>query len=288
MRLLSFEKNGGLRAGVVEGDEVIDLTFARGKLPDTVGEIIRRDVVNEVATWIKTAPVAARLPLDGLHLALPFSDPGKVICLGLNYADHAAEGGHDVPSYPALFMRGRTSLIAAGQPMVRPACSERLDYEAELMLVVGRGGRHLTEQNCLDAVFGYTLFNDGSVRDYQRKSTQWTAGKNFDGTGAIGPWIVTADELPTAAKGLAIRCLLNGEIMQSSNTERMIFDVRRTLVTLSEVMTLEPGDLIALGTPDGVGNARKPPVYLKPGDTVVVEVDGIGRLKNSVIAATAA
>ena len=284
MRLMTFAHAGALRAGVVEGDTIIDLSFSEGATPTSVDEIIRTQATAQVVEWVKRAPAAARRPLASVKPAQPVTRPGKIICLGLNYADHAAEGGHALPAYPALFMRALTSLIAAGEPIVRPSCSERLDYEAELMLVVGRGGRHLTEENALDAVFGYTLFNDGSIRDYQRKTAQWTPGKNFDRTGAVGPIVVTADELPEGATGLGIRCLLNGQVMQSSNTDKMIFGVIRTLVILSEVMTLEPGDLIALGTPDGVGNARKPPVYMKPGDTVVIEIDQIGRLENPVIA----
>jgi acylpyruvate hydrolase len=288
MRLVTFALTGDLRVGVVDGDTLIDLTFARGAIPFTMEEIVRQDAAARVAEWTKTAPQEAHRPFSSVELALPIPNPGKIICLGLNYADHAAEGGHEIPKYPALFMRGRTSLVAAGKPLVRPACSERFDFEAELMLVVGRGGRHIPEDKALDAIFGYTLFNDGSVRDYQRKTTQWTPGKNFDGTGAIGPWIVTADELPPGAAGLNIRCTLNGQVMQSSNTDKMIFNAKRTVAILSEVMTLEPGDLIALGTPSGVGNARTPPVYLKPGDSVVVEVDRVGRLENPVIAEIAA
>lgn len=282
MRLGMFEGEDGLGAGIVDGDTIILISHADAAIPRSVEGIIRAGALDMVRDWAAGAPAAARRPLAGTRWALPVANPGKIVCLGLNYADHAAEGGHDVPTYPALFMRGRTSLIAAGAPMIRPRCSERFDYEAELMVVIGRGGRHISEANALDAVFGYSLFNDGSVRDYQRKTTQWTAGKNFDGTGSFGPWIVTADELPPGAVGLDIRCVLNGQTMQSSNTDRMIFDVRRTIAIVSEVMTLEAGDLIAMGTPDGVGNARKPPVYMKPGDTVVIEVEGIGRLENPV------
>ncbi len=282
MRLMSFMHNGAMHAGVVLGDEVVDLSQAPAGLPRTVADIVRQDAAAQVAAWAATAPASARRPLAGLEPALPISGSSKVICLGLNYADHAAEGGHAVPSYPELFVRVPTSLLPAGAAIVRPQCSERLDFEAELMVVIGKGGRHLTEDNALDAVFGYTLFNDGSIRDYQRKTKQWTAGKNFEKTGAIGPWIATQDELPPGAEGLGIRCLLNGEVMQESNTSRMIFNVRRTLAILSEVMTLEPGDLIAMGTPNGVGNARTPPVYMKAGDTVVIEIDGLGRLENTV------
>ena len=215
--------------------------------------------------------------------SLPLQSSGKIICLGLNYVDHAKEGGYDVPDYPALFMRGMTSMVPAEAPIVRPRCSERLDYEVELMVIIGKGGRHIDQASALDHVFGYTIFNDGSVRDYQRKTHQWTAGKNFDDTGAIGPVVVTPTELPVGAAGLRIRSRLNGETMQDANTDDMIFPVDQTIAILSEVMTLEPGDMIAMGTPPGVGHARKPPVWMKPGDVVEAEIEGIGVLRNPIV-----
>jgi 2-keto-4-pentenoate hydratase/2-oxohepta-3-ene-1,7-dioic acid hydratase in catechol pathway len=221
---------------------------------------------------------------EDLRPALPIARPGKVICLGLNYVEHAKEGGHEVPTYPALFMRANTSLMAAGEPMVRPRASERLDYEAELMLIIGKGGRHISEAEALDHVFGYTTFNDGSVRDFQRKTHQWTPGKNFDSTGPVGPIVVTPDELPPGASGLRIQSRLDGEIMQDANTSDMMFPVVETIAILSEYTTLEPGDLIAMGTPKGVGHARKPPVFMKPGQTIEIEIEGIGVLANPVVA----
>lgn len=215
--------------------------------------------------------------------ALPLHSSGKIICLGLNYVDHAKEGGYEVPDYPALFMRGMTSMVAAEAPIIRPGCSERLDYEVELMVIVGKGGRHIDEADALDHVFGYTVFNDGSIRDYQRRTHQWTPGKNFDATGAVGPVVVTPDELPAGADGLRIQSRLNGETMQDANTSDMMFKVDQTIAILSEVMTLEPGDMIAMGTPPGVGHARKPPVWMKPGDVVEAEIEGIGVLRNPII-----
>jgi 2-keto-4-pentenoate hydratase/2-oxohepta-3-ene-1,7-dioic acid hydratase in catechol pathway len=185
-------------------------------------------------------------------------------------------------------MRSVMSLVPHGAPIVRPECSEKLDYEAELMVVIGRGGRHIPKETALEHVAGYSCFNDGSIRDYQRKSTQWTMGKNFDATGGFGPWLVTADELPPGARGLRIQSRLNGTVMQDSNTDRMIFDVATTIAILSEGMTLEPGDLIAMGTPSGVGYPRKPPVFMKPGDVVEIEIEGIGVLRNPIVAETSA
>lgn len=174
--------------------------------------------------------------------------------------------------------------MAAGQPMVRPVCSEKLDYEAELMIIIGKRGRYISADDALDHVFGYTVFNDGSLRDYQGKTIQWTPGKNFDNTGAIGPFTVTPDEVPPAAAGLKIESRVGSEILQSSNTGNMIWDARQVIETVSEFTTLEPGDLIAMGTPSGVGHAKKPnPRWLKPGEVVEVEIEGIGICRSPII-----
>ncbi len=221
--------------------------------------------------------------VDEIEPALPIANPGKIICLGLNYVDHIKEGGYDIPEYPALFMRARNSIMPAGAPMVRPSCSEKLDYEVELMLIVGKGGRHIREEDALGHVFGYTLFNDGSVRDYQRKTHQWTPGKNFDDTGAIGPVVVTPDELPEGATGLKIESRVGDEILQSATTSDMMWSVARTIATISEYTTLESGDYIAMGTPPGVGHAKKPPRWLRPGETVEVEIEGIGICASPIV-----
>lgn len=285
MRYAAFQEGDGARLGAVVGDEVIDLSAVTG--PEvSVRAIVESTDLQAKAARLAGDPSARRIPLSSCRLLAPVPDPGKFVCLGLNYADHAKEGGHNVPDYPSLFLRASTSLIGPQDAMIVPRCSERLDYEAELVIVVGRRCRHVAEQNALDVIFGYTAFNDGSVRDYQRRTTQWTAGKNFDGTGALGPWIVSADEMPRGAAGLNIRSRLNGKVMQSSNTDRMIFSVPRTIAILSEIMTLEPGDLIATGTPEGVGHARTPPVWMRPGDEVSIEIDGIGSLTNRIAAET--
>ena len=180
-------------------------------------------------------------------------------------------------------MRGPGSLVAHGAPIVRPRVSEKLDYEAELAVVIGRRARHLSAANALDAVAGYSAFNDASVRDYQRKTSQWTIGKNFDGTGAFGPWLVTPDELPPGAAGLSIRSRLNGRVMQDANTRDFLWNVVEALVLITECMTLEPGDVIATGTPAGVGHARKPPVWMKAGDVCEIEIEGVGVLANPIV-----
>ena len=227
---------------------------------------------------------AASVDVADIAPALPVARPGKIVCLGLNFAEHAREGGYDVPDYPAMFMRASTSMIAADAPMVLPTASHTFDYETELMVIIGKGGRHIAQADALAHVFGYTTFNDGSIREFQRKTHQWTAGKNFDGTGAVGPIVVTPDEVPEGASELKISTRLNGRVLQNSNTSDMIFTVAKTIAIVSEIMTLEPGDMIAFGTPPGVGHARKPQVWMKAGDIVEVEIEGIGICRNAIVA----
>lgn len=229
---------------------------------------------------------APRLDPAAVTWLTPVPRPGKVICLGLNYAAHAAEGGNAKPEYPSFFIRGATSLIAHRAPLVRPLVSDKLDFEAELAVVIGRRARHLTAGDALAAVAGYACFNDGTLRDYQRRTAQWTIGKNFDGTGAFGPWLVPASDLPPGAAGLKIASRLNGRVMQNDDTAHMMVSVVDALVLLTEVLTLEPGDVIAMGTPAGVGYARTPPVWMQPGDTIEVEIEGVGLLSNPVVQET--
>ncbi len=282
MKYLVGETSGGTAVFAVMGEGAVNLTALDAQIgADLMGVIAAPERVAALADQIASAP---QVPVASITPALPVAAPGTIICLGLNYVEHIKEGGYDIPDYPALFMRGRNSIMAAGQPMVRPSCSDKLDYEAELMLIVGRGGRHISEADALDHVFGYTVFNDGSVRDYQRKTHQWTPGKNFDSTGAIGPFTVTQDEVPEGATGLKIESRVGDEILQSSNTSNMIWGVRQVIATISEYTTLEPGDLIALGTPPGVGHAKKPnPRWLVPGETVEIEIEGIGICASPVI-----
>lgn len=209
--------------------------------------------------------------------------PPKIVCVGLNYIDHAAESPYkDAPSYPAFFPRFPATLIGHGEPILRPFVSSELDFEGELAVVIGKVGRHVTRENALAHVLGYTIFNDGSLRDYQFKSAQWTVGKNFEGTGALGPFLVTADELPEGARGLAIETRLNGAVVQSANTSDMIFSVEDLIFYLSEFVSLEPGDIIATGTPAGVGFARKPPLFMRHGDVCEVTIEGLGTLSSPV------
>jgi 2-keto-4-pentenoate hydratase/2-oxohepta-3-ene-1,7-dioic acid hydratase in catechol pathway len=286
MKIVAFEGQGGNRLGLVEGDVVVDLQAADSKVPSDLGEYLAKNNgdMKPLADIAKRAPASARRPLAGLKYALPVGRPGKIICLGLNYLEHVKEGSQrdNIPKFPTIFMRGLTSMVPHGQPIIRPKASETLDYEAELMLVVGKRAKHLTAANATSCIAGYSCANEGSVREYQRKTTQWDMGKNFDRTGGFGPWLVTADELPNAAKGLKIESRLNGTVMQSDNTDNMMFPVVEMLVYITEGITLEPGDVIFTGTPSGVGHARKPPVWMKNGDTCEVEIQGIGVLRNPI------
>ncbi|MFJ4064403.1 fumarylacetoacetate hydrolase family protein [Pseudomonas sp. NPDC089996] len=211
------------------------------------------------------------------------SRPSKIICVGLNYADHTKESPYAQPDYPTLFPRFNSSLTAHNKPLIRPRISDTLDYEGEMAVVLKSGGRHISKEQALQHIAGYALFNEGSVREYQFKSPQWTVGKNFDDTGAFGPDLVTADELPAGGKGLLLQTKVNGKVVQSANTDDMLFDVATIISTLSEAVTLEAGDVIVSGTPAGVGFGMDPKVYLKAGDVVEVSIEGIGTLVNPVV-----
>jgi len=263
--------------------EFIALVDVDAKLPDTLLELIASPTCMKRAGDLQSQASLPWRPIDGIAFAPVIPRPGKIVCMGLNYADHAKEGGHARPDYPSFFTRVPSSLLGHEQSMLVPSVSDKLDYEAELAFVIGKRCHRLTKENALAAIAGYSIFNDGSIRDYQRKSTQWTIGKNFDQTGGFGPCLVTPDELPEAACGLRIQSRLNGRIMQDSNTDHFLWGVVEVLILISEVMTLEPGDVVITGTPAGVGYARTPPVFLQPGDTIEIEIDGIGILKNPIV-----
>lgn len=282
MRFVTFQKDASARLGVLTGDEIADLSGLAGA-PASLFDLLQAggDAVASVKPLVEKAP---RLPLSGAKLLPVIPRPGKIICLGLNYAEHAAEGGREKPDYPNFFMRSATTLIGQGASIPRPRVSEQLDFEAELAAIIGRRvPRHVAKTEALSYVAGYACFNDVSVRNYQRRTPQWTIGKNFDGTGPFGPAFVTADELPQGARGLKIESRLNGKVMQSANTRDMIFPVDETIMLLSQCMTLEPGDVLVMGTPAGVGFARTPPVWMKAGDTIEVEIEGVGLLSNPVV-----
>ncbi|GAC24068.1 fumarylacetoacetate hydrolase domain-containing protein 2A [Paraglaciecola mesophila KMM 241] len=284
MKILQYKENEQIKLAVKRRDGVIPLALLDAGFPGDMKTLIEKGmaVLNELSKKM-SAYNGPTIPLDSIEFALPVNNPERFLCLGLNYVDHAKEGNNSLPEHPAIFMRTPTSLAAHNQSLLLPKVNNKLDYEAELLVVIGKQAKYLTVDNALDAVWGYSLFNDGSVRPYQRWSTQWTMGKNFDQTGGFGPWIVTPDELPLGAKGLNIEMRLNDQVMQQANTDDMVFDVVNTLVQISECMTLQPGDCIAMGTPSGVGYPRNPPVFLQPGDIAEVEVQGVGILRNGIV-----
>jgi acylpyruvate hydrolase len=278
MRFTTFLQDAQPRLGVVDGDQVVEVA------PDLRAALAAgTDLV--AAGRAALASGAPRQPMADLQFAPLVPEPGKTVCLGLNYFDHAKEGGRDKPDYPWFFYRGKSSLVGHDQPGICPRVSGKFDYEAELAVVIGRTvPRHVARTDALQYVFGYSCFNDMSVRDFQKRTPQWTIGKNFDGTGGFGPVLVTTDELAPGATGLRIQSRLNGQVMQDANTSDMIFSVAETIALLSECMTLEPGDAIIMGTPAGVGQARTPPVWMKPGDVIEIDIERIGVLRNPIVA----
>ena len=284
MRLIAFQAaNGQPALGARVGNQLIDLT-ALG-LPASLDALLRQgeDGLAAARAAIAAAGPAQHQPLAGIRCLPPLLNPAKAFAIGLNYVDHAAESQFNPPKYPVIFHRYPSSWVAHDQPLVRPKISTQFDYEAEVVAVIGKGGRYIPRETALEHVAGYSLFNDGSIRDHQFRSNQWMMGKNFDASGSFGPEFVTADELPRGAAGLQLQCRLNGEVMQNANTRDMIFDVATLIAACSEAMALQPGDIIITGTPAGVGLARSPQVFLKPGDVCEVELEGLGVLRNTIV-----
>jgi acylpyruvate hydrolase len=278
MRLARVIKDGKIGLAAKNGDAV---TMAFGADVADLDAHIAAGSLLEAGAKALAGEAVAEADLTFLPLA---KRPSKIICLGLNYRDHAEESGLGIPEFPVLFARFPSSLIGHNAPIILPKVSEQLDWEAELVVVLSKGGKNIAEADALNHVAGYSVFNDASIRDYQMKTPQWTAGKNFDHTGAIGPWLVTPDELPAGAAGLKIECRLDGVVMQSSNTSNLIFNVANTIHLLSGFMTLEAGDLLVMGTPGGVGIARNPQVWMKAGQVCEVEIEGVGLLVNPIVA----
>ena len=281
MRLITFIHDGRQQIGVRKGDHVIPAASIAPALPGSIMQLLADEQLEALHSKISSFD-GAGIAIDDIEYLPLIPRPGKIICIGRNYAAHAAEGGAETPTFPEVFYRGATSLVAHNAPIIRPQCSDQLDFEGEFAFVVGKTCRHATENDALDYVAGYTLFNDATIRNYQRFSSQWTIGKNFDNTGAFGPELVTCDELPDGMAGLSLTTKLNGQVMQDGQIDDLVFPVRKLIAILSECMTLEPGDVVVTGTPAGVGYARTPPIWMKPGDTVEIEVDGLGKLINTV------
>jgi acylpyruvate hydrolase len=280
MRIVHFEKGGAPGIAADDGSGWHGLTERESGFPGTLPELIAQGAdLSRVGRDL--LPMQA-IDLNAVRILPPVPKPPKILCVGLNYDDHLEESGLKKPVYPEIFARFATSLIAHGELIRLPPESSTLDYEAELAVVIGRGGRRIKRDRALDHVAGYSLFNDATIREFQLRTPQWTMGKNFDGTGAFGPWLVTSDALPPGAHGLRIQGRLNGRVMQESSTDKLIFNVSALIEMISVAISLEPGDVIITGTPGGVGAARKPPVFMQPGDVFEVEIEGMGVLSNPV------
>ncbi len=285
MRWVTVRSEMGPRACGVTNGEYVDVNAADPEMPATVRELLELGLDWQRRAWSALARGPVRHDPRHASLLAPIPDPQKIVCIGLNYRDHAAESGVPVPPEPVLFSKYPTALIGHGAAIVLPKVSEQVDYEAELVVAIGRKGRHIPRDRAMAYVGGYAVGHDVSARDWQlnKPGKQWMAGKTFDTFAPVGPELVTPDEIPDPQK-LGIRLRLNGQTMQDSSTSQLIFGIAELIAYLSQVFTLEPGDLIFTGTPPGVGMARKPPVWLKPGDTVEVEIDHLGTLRNPVIA----
>ena len=284
MQLLSFAKNGAAALGVRRDGAIVDLAAAAPDLPTDWPAILAGGLLPRVKAAVEAAGDAAVLSEEPAELLPPITNPGRIICIGLNYKEHAAETNMAVPEYPIVFARWPRSLVGHGQALVKPAASDKFDYEVELTVVIGTGGRAIPVERALEHVAGYSIINEGSVRDFQVRSSQWAMGKNFDRSGSFGPHITTADELPAGANGLRVQTRVNGETLQDHYTSDMIFNVAEIVADLSTAMTLDPGDVIATGTPQGVAMGRTPPTWMKAGDVCEVEIEGIGVMRNPVVA----
>lgn len=284
MRLVSYLTDSGPRAAGVREGAYVDLNRADPSLPADMKSLF---ALGAEGLRRSAAAVAKGQPINSASVKLlaPVPDPEKIICIGLNYADHAAESGSEIPSQPVVFSKFLTAVRAHGDPIVLPKLSTKVDYEAELVVVIGKGGRHIPREQARDHVFGYTCGHDVSARDWQKGAPggQWLLGKSFDSFAPFGPELVTADEVPDPGV-LEIALRLNGQTMQHSNTRQLIFPVDHLVSFVSGIFTLKPGDVIFTGTPPGVGAARKPPVWLKAGDVVEIEIEKIGVLRNPVVA----
>lgn len=289
MKLLMYTDPTSQRpqAGLVCIDQnneayVINLASLSNLLPQTLDEFVKEfETAFEQLAAVKNKPTEDRILLREVHILPPFSSPGKILCVGLNYRDHVLEGGRELPKFPTIFTKASTALIGNGDAILLPNISQQIDFEAELAVVIGKKAKKVRKEDALNYVAGYTIMNDVTARDYQKRSSQWTVGKSFDTFAPTGPFFVTADDIPDPHT-LEIQAHLNGIEMQHSNTRNLIFDISYLIEDLSAVMTLQPGDMISTGTPSGVGVYRTPPVFLQNGDTIEITVENIGTLKNIV------
>ncbi|AOH87218.1 hypothetical protein AWL63_23955 (plasmid) [Sphingomonas panacis] len=280
MRFLRFSKDGEVGLAVGDGKSFHGFTASQEGYPgDLTPALLTKKDVSDLGEALSAGE---QIDLSAIDFLPPITGASKMICVGLNYADHSKETGFKVPDHPTVFPRFASSLIGHEAPILKPRQSDQLDYEGEVAVVLGKGGRYISPEDALSHVLGYALFNDASIRDFQLRTPQWTIGKNFDGTGAFGPYLVTADELPAGASGLSIQTRLNGVVVQDANTRDLVFSVAALISDLSQTLRLEVGDVIITGTPAGVGAGRTPPLWMKDGDVCEIEVEGIGLLRNVI------
>jgi acylpyruvate hydrolase len=282
MQFLNFRQGREQGLAVGDGKTFTGLLASDANYPGSLQSLVTQgpDAFTKAGDALRKG---VAIDLEKIDYLPPFDKPGRIFCIGLNYVDHSVESGFAIPTYPAIFSRFPSSMTGHAAPIVRPRVSTQLDYEGELVAVIGKAGRYIPKDKALEHVAGYSICNDASIRDYQVKSAQWTIGKNFDDTGPFGPFFVTSDELPPGAAGLKIQTRLNGAVVQDASTSSLIFDVATLVHLLSEAVCLQPGDVIVTGTPSGVGVARKPPLFMKHGDICEVEIEGLGILRNPVL-----
>ena len=279
MKLISFLNQGVPSYGIVQGDDVLDLTPIFGAQAPDLKTLIAKDLLGAAAEAAKTQPFT--LKFSQLTLLPVIPNPGQIFCIGLNYGEHVQETGNKVTEKPVVFTRFPDSQVAHNQDILRPAESHRLDYEAEIAIVIGKGGRRIKEEDAWDHIVGYACYNDGSIRDWQVATSQWIPGKNFYKTGGFGPWMVTADEIKPG-QVMRLQTILNGQVLQDTTTDKMIHSIPRQIAYISTFLPLSPGDVIVTGTPGGVGNKREPQIFMKPGDVCEIVVDAIGTLRNTI------
>jgi 2-keto-4-pentenoate hydratase/2-oxohepta-3-ene-1,7-dioic acid hydratase in catechol pathway len=278
MKLATFKTAQGISYGIVTGKGIVDLKRYIGNRFADLKALIGGNAFAEAAKHLNETPDYKESDITWLPV---IPNPDRILCVGLNYQDHVVETGRDNTEQPAIFIRLPESQVGHKQPIIRPRESTHLDFEAEIAVIIGKSGRRISQKDSWSHIAGYSCYNDGSVRDWQRHTIQWTAGKNFVHTGGFGPWMVTADEIPPGTK-MELSCRLNGERMQHATTEQMIFKIPKIIEYVSAWTTLVPGDVLVTGTPGGVGARRNPPVWMKPGDKVEIEIDKVGILENSI------
>lgn len=279
MKLISFLNQNTPSYGIVSGDDVLDLLPILGAQAPDLKTLIAKNLTGAAAEALKTHKPA--LKFADLTLLPVIPNPGQIFCIGLNYGEHVRETGREVTEVPTIFLRLPESQVAHGQSIVRPPESHRLDYEAEIAIVIGKGGRRIKAEDAWNHIAGYACYNDGSVRDWQVATSQWTPGKNFYKTGGFGPWMVTSDEI-APARVMRLQTILNGQVLQDTTTDKMIHNIPSQIAYISTFTPLSPGDVIVTGTPGGVGNKRNPQIFMKPGDVCEIVVDAIGTLRNTI------